>query len=93
MRYLFLGLSLSSALTAAGVGLATAPSHHSEQRANMERPAATQTHTHVRAEGGSVVSPVVNLPQVGGDFSSEKAKDDCWDRLNLLLAALDSHCS
>jgi hypothetical protein len=84
MRYLFLGLSLSSALTAAGVGLATAPSHHSEQRANMERPAATQTHTHVRAESGSVGSPVVNLPQ---------AKDDCWDRLNLLLAALDSHCS
>jgi hypothetical protein len=89
MRYLFLGLSLSSALTAAGIGLATAPSHHSEQRDNMERP---KTHTNVRTESGSGGFPVINLPRAGGDISSEQAKDECWDRLNLLLAALDSRC-
>jgi hypothetical protein len=92
MRYLLLGLSLSSALTAAGIGLATAPSHHSEQRDNMERPKATQTHTNVRTESGSVGFPAINLPRAGGDISSEQAKDECWDRLNLLLAALDSRC-
>ena len=90
MRYLFLGISLSSALTAAG--LATVPSTHREQRVNIERPAATQTHTPVRAESGSGWFPVVNLPHVGNS-STENTKDDCWDRLNQLLFALDSRCS
>jgi len=76
MRYLFLGLVFSAA--SAGIGLSLGPDGQSQ-----DRPSLAQAH----AQYGS--APQAQVP-IAANFASSNRHNDCANRLNVLLVALQS---